>query len=100
MTRLDPYKARIAIENLNESRVWPKGFHGYFKRFRVTLKRIMRSSVVDNFMTFSVFANTIILAIDHYGIEESVTNLLTNFNLFFTIVFALEMFLKIFAIGL
>ena len=51
-------------------------------------------------MTLCVFANTVVLAIDHYGIEESVTSALSICNSFFTIAFACEMFLKILAIGI
>ena len=51
-------------------------------------------------MTFFVFANTIIMACDHYGISIEETNLLGEFNTFFTIAFSVEMGLKIIAIGI
>lgn len=69
MNKFDPYKARIAIERLNKIRVWPHGIYGYFKRVRVLLKKIMKHSLIENLMTLCVFANTIILAMDHYGID-------------------------------
>jgi len=69
MQRFDPYKARIALDSLNKIRVWPKGIHGYVKRARVSLKHFMKSTFIENFMTFCVFANTIVLSIDHYGIK-------------------------------
>jgi hypothetical protein len=73
MMRFDPYKARIAIDRLNEIRVWPKGFYGYVKRWRVLLKNIMKSNWVENFLILAVAFNTIILSIDHYGIDANVT---------------------------
>ena len=69
MVRFDPYKAKIALDNLNAIRVWPHSLYGYFKRWRVLLKRVMKSSFIENVMTLCVFANTIILAMDHYGID-------------------------------
>lgn len=59
----------------------------------------MRSALVDNFMTACVFANTVVLAIDYYGIDPATTNALTICNTLFTIIFAVEMFLKILALG-
>ena len=50
-------------------------------------------------MTLCVFANTVVLAIDYYGIDPATTDILSVCNTFFTIVFAIEMFLKILAIG-
>ena len=97
---LDPYKARIAVERLSEVRVWPYGGHGWFKRTRTLLKNCMRHMVVEHFMTLCVFANTIILAMDHYGIDQATSAMLASFNTFFSIAFSCEMFLKIVAVGL
>ncbi|CDW83739.1 cation channel family protein [Stylonychia lemnae] len=100
MQRFDPYKARIALESLNKIRVWPKGISGYVKRARVLLKHFMKSSFIENFMTLCVFANTIVLSIDHYGIKQDLTDILSVCNTLFTIIFAVEMFLKILAVGI
>lgn len=100
MNRFDPYKVRIALNELNSIRVWPEGSYGIFNRCRTVLKRIMKHWILENFMTLCVFANTIILAMDHYGIDDETSNLLQTFNTFFTIIFSCEMFLKILAIGL
>ena len=69
MQRFDPYKARIALNSINKIRVWPKGFYGKVKRARVALKKLMKGAFVENFMTACVFANTIVLAVDYYGID-------------------------------
>lgn len=100
MTRFDPYKARIALNSLNNIRVWPTGFYGYVKRGRVLLKNIMRSSAIEHFLILAVACNTVVLALDHYGISEGATAILQLFNKIFTVVFCLEMFLKIIAIGI
>lgn len=70
MPMLDPYKARLAISILNEIRVWPYGMFGHLKRWRCLLKAIMKSGWCENFMTLAVFANTIILSMDYYGIDS------------------------------
>ena len=100
ISRYDPYKARIAINLMNDIRVWPEGFFGYFKRFRVPLKTFMRGPIVENLMTLCVLANTIVLGLDHYGISDEMTSGLQLCNTVFTIVFAIEMFTKIFAVGI
>ena len=66
MSKFDPYKARIAVDRLTFLRVWPKGFYGYFKRARYLLKVVMKSNVIEHVMSLCVFANTVVLAIDHY----------------------------------
>ena len=60
----------------------------------------MKSGLIDNFMTLCVFANTVVLAIDYYGIDSTTVSILTYFNTIFTIIFAIEMFLKIVALGI
>jgi hypothetical protein len=50
--------------------VWPKGFYGLFKRSRVALKNFVRGPFFDNFMTLAVLVNTVVLAMDRYGIPE------------------------------
>ena len=67
--RYDPYKARIALKSLSSTRIWPKGSYGDWKRCRVAGKKFIKSSFIDNFMTLCVFANTIVLSIDYYGIS-------------------------------
>ena len=50
-------------------------------------------------MTFCVVANTIVLALDHYGISESMLEILTLLNDIFTYIFIAEMGLKLIGIG-
>mmetsp|Transcript_20026 Transcript_20026/g.3279 ORF Transcript_20026/g.3279 Transcript_20026/m.3279 type:complete len:154 (+) Transcript_20026:408-869(+) len=46
-------------------------------------------------MTLCVLLNTIVLALDHYGISEEMEEVLTDMNLAFTIIFIIEMSLKL-----
>ena len=99
LPRYDPYKTRLALNKLNSVRVWPHGFRGYVKRGRVMVRALVRTSIYDNFFILCVIINTVILTIDHYGISPSTSNVLDLFNYAFTIIFAIEMGLKIIAIG-
>lgn len=54
---------------------------------------------MDNLMLICVLANTVCLAIDHYGIDEATESFLTDANLVFTYVFITEMALKLIGLG-
>lgn len=43
--------------------------------------------------------NTIVLALEHHGIEDDFSDILKLLNLIFTIIFAVEMTLKLIAFG-
>jgi len=51
-------------------------------------------------MTFAVLLNTIVLAINHYGIKSEAERLLDKYNGIFTEIFIVEMCLKLLAIGI
>jgi len=61
--------SELIIENINAVRVWPKGFFGYVKKFRVFLKTIIRASSFDNLLMFMVIANTVVMSLGSYGIS-------------------------------
>jgi hypothetical protein len=100
MMRLDPYKSRYAIKKLNAIRIWPYGIMGILVRARVFLKRIMQHPLIENSMTFLVFFNTIVLALERYNLPKSEEEFYTELNTFFTLTFAVEMFANIVALGL
>lgn len=99
MIRFDPSRAQSALEKLSKIRVWPKGPYGYFKRARSMLKALVKGPLFDNFMTLSVGVNTVVLAMDRYGIDPTTEKILTDFNTSFTYIFMVEMALKLLAIG-
>jgi hypothetical protein len=100
LVRYDPSLAKKAIESLSQIRVWPKGLYGYWKRSRVLLKQFVKGPFFDNFMTLSVAINTVVLAMDRYGIDASTESILTDMNTTFTWIFIVEMSMKLAAVGL
>ena len=88
------------MKSLNAVRVWPHGIHGYIKRGRILIRRVVKSNIYENFFILCVVVNTVILTMDHYGIEISESNTLQSFNYVFTMIFSVEMGLKIIAIGI
>jgi hypothetical protein len=52
------------------------------------------------FMAICIIINTIILALDKYPIDMDQTIFLEKLNIVFTIIFTLEMFIKMLAVGL
>jgi hypothetical protein len=99
LSKLDPYKARIGINMLNNVRVWPYAVHGIGKKMRVALRYFMNSPIVEHGMTLCVLGNTIVLSLDYYGASEAIVNACSIANTIFTLIFATEMFSRIIAIG-
>lgn len=97
--KLDYMTSLEVISFINNIRVWPSGYHGYWKRFRSIMRIIVRSWFFDNFLTFAVLLNTITLSLNHYGISKEVEGLLDTFNDYFTWVFIVEMAFKVVAMG-
>ena len=63
-------KSIMVINKMNKVRVWPLSFFGLVKKARVLLKMFVRTTLFDQFMTQSVLLNTIVMAMDKYGIDE------------------------------
>jgi hypothetical protein len=79
--------------------VWPKGFYGWVKKFRVLLKIIIKSDWFNNTLMIAVLINTVIMALASYGITKEFEAKLDAGNLFFTWFFICEMTIKLTAIG-
>jgi len=67
LSKMDPYKVKLAISDLDRIRVWPYRVEGTIKKARVFLRKIMNSGVVEHGMTLCVLGNTVILSLDYYG---------------------------------
>jgi len=67
--------------------------HKYFKG-------IVLSSYFDNFLMLCVLANTVVLAMEGLFNDDASLDRLKNLNLFFTIMFTIELALKIIALGI
>jgi hypothetical protein len=87
------------VGSLDSLRVWPYAAHGIVKKFRVRLKAFMNGPLVEHGMTCCVLGTTVVLSLDFYGASEGIKDFCSMANEFFTIVFALEMGLRILAIG-
>ena len=59
---------------MNFIRVWPTGILGLYKRFRYYLRKLVKSAFFDNLMTLGVLLNTIVLAMDRYGISTEMAD--------------------------
>ena len=84
---------------LNKTRIWPKFSFGIVKKVRCALKMFVKTSLFENFMTFCVLTNTIVMAMDKYGNDAETEAQLTFYNSIFTWIFIVEMGLKLLAIG-
>lgn len=62
-------KSKWILAKFNGTRVWPKGFFYFVKRFRCILKSIVRFGLFDNFLTGCVLVNTVVMAMDSYDIK-------------------------------
>lgn len=84
---------------LSKVRVWPKGGAGVLKKARSAVEAFVRTPLFDNFMTVSVLINTIVMAMDRYGIGDEEARALEEMNQVFTWIFIGEMSLKLVALG-
>ena len=88
--------------SLNKTTIflWKRGCRGSFQRFFHPFSLISSDKrYFENFMTICVVLNTVVLAINHYQIDQESLNMLDNCNLAFTVVFAIEMCVKILGMG-
>jgi len=92
-------KAEWAVAFLNAVRVWPKGLFGYVKKARCFLKIICKSALFDNSMLIAVLLNTVVMAMESYGLTQDDKFYLEAANSVFTWIFIVEMATKLLAIG-
>ena len=72
---------------------------GIFKRIRAIFKIKVRSGF-DNLFTFIVLMNTVVLALQSYGMTDEMSAVLEILNDYFTYMFLYEMLSKIIAFGI
>ena len=63
------------------------------------MKRFIRLSIFENFLTVCVLINTVVMAMDSYDIDENTEADLIFLNDIFTWIFIVEMTLKLLARG-
>jgi hypothetical protein len=59
----------------------------------------MENQVFNTVIVIIILINTLIMAIDHYDISDRVQNVLYYINMALTIIFVVEMVIKIFGLG-
>jgi hypothetical protein len=72
---------------------------GHVKKIRCFLKIIAKSSVFDNSMLICVLLNTVVMAMESYGLSKDDKFYLEAANSVFTWIFIVEMSTKLLAIG-
>jgi hypothetical protein len=87
ITELEPLKVNIIMNSFNQIKVFRFGSFRPIFKVQHYLEAFCLHSAFENFLTLCVFLNTLILAIDHYGIDEGLEKIFNNMNLAFTIIF-------------
>jgi hypothetical protein len=82
------HKMEVTVDSLNlqDIEIWLTGWSGFHKTIRKKLRLVMGHRYTVRFLLFCVTSNTLILTLDGI-VSDNVSNILTNFNTFFTIVF-------------
>ena len=89
---------------LNEPESWwlrkKKSLQKFNRRARRTCRRAVKSQTMFWLIIMLVFLNTCVLATEHYKQPPWLDYFQDVTNLFFVILFTLEMFMKMYALGL
>jgi hypothetical protein len=79
--------------------LWKSGKIGALQRGMHLVYFIVISKWFNYLMTLFVVLNTCVLAMDHYGISKEMDEVLTNLNLGFTLIFCVELGMKLIGLG-
>lgn len=86
--------------NVQERDLWIPGMYGLYCEVRRRARQFAGSDLFNNFILICVIINTIILASDGLVTDDATSNAFDDLNMAFTIVFIVEMALKIFGFGI
>ncbi|KAL4431577.1 hypothetical protein ABPG74_017282 [Tetrahymena malaccensis] len=93
----------LIISKLNRSKYDMEqnegGIFGIIQALRRRIKYIVHSPTFENSMMICVIINTIILSLDGIVTDTQGLNTISQFNIAFTFIFAIDMFLKIIGDG-
>jgi len=92
-------KAKKALNNQDYD-IWRPGYWGVLHAMRRQIKFFVESDIFNNFILISVVLNTVVLATQGLVSGDRATNITNNANLAFTIIFTIEMGLKLIALGI
>jgi Ion transport protein len=85
--------------NVQKLDLWLSGFNGFIHTTQRYSREFVESSAINGFLMLSVFLNTLILAGDGLA-PDSWSDTFTNMNLAFTIIFTIEMVIKMYGLGI
>ena len=89
-------KMTSALSSLSyDKQIWLSGLKGKFKMVHKYLRALVNSRPFDHSMLICVLVNTAILAMDGLFYDQTTVDLLDNFNLSLTMIFTVEMALKL-----
>lgn len=88
-TKLTTLRTQVEVEERSHHN---QCFRGFF--------RFTNSSVFNGSITLCIILNTVVLALDRYPITKSETFLLEMLNLVFSLIFFLEMIIKLIGLGI
>ena len=100
MPGIEPNKVNIILDSFNKMAVHRIGSFKPIFKMKFYLELFVTSSFFENFMTLCVTLNTLILAIDHYGIDPKIEKIFNEINTAFTLIFVVEMSLKLMGLGI
>lgn len=92
-------KAKKALNNQDYD-IWRPGYWGIMHAMRRQIKFFVESDIFNNFILLAVVLNTVVLATQGLVSGDRATNITNKANLTFTIIFTIEMCLKLIALGL
>ena len=95
----DPYSAYTIINDISGFRVLPYWPLGMLARFRGWITNIIHNQYFENLMMLTVGINVIVLSFERYGLSDRTTEILSNLNFMFTIIFIIELVLKLIDLG-
>ena len=95
----DPYFANTIIRDISGFRVLPYWPFGMLARFRGWITNIIHNQYFENLMMLIVAINVVVLSFERYGISESASETLSNLNFMFSIIFIIELVLKLIDLG-
>ena len=96
-----PIKKKVLIASSNYNyRLWSSGCLGAFQKFKTPIMALVSSKYFTLFISLIVLANIVTLSLNRYGMPVSQEKILSLMNYSFTIIFTIEMGLKIVGLGL
>lgn len=95
------YNNEILASSLSyvNPRLWSPGCKGFIEKCRYPIRVFVESNVFSNLMLVFVLLNTAVLSCYYYGISQEMQDVLDRFNFAFTIIFMIEMSMKLFGLG-